>query len=147
MTIKADNFYPPGQCEAWLSADRNDNNLLIDADEAAAWLAAFKKSGFHGATRGYQLMTDNLNEEFEQADLAAGKLTTKLNVPVLAIDSQPDKASLPGFMDGAIKAHVEDEGQLTLKVAQSQGHYPHIVSRDEVNQWILELVQAVDSKK
>lgn len=139
MTIKADNFYPPGKMEAWLAANRNDRNILLSADEAKTWLAAFQTSGLRGATRGYQLMTDNLNEAMEKADLAAGKLTTRIRgIPVLAIDATPDKASVPGFMEGAVKGY--SDGGYTLRTASSQGHYPHIVSRDEVNGWIDNLI-------
>lgn len=131
--------------EAWLKADRNDKNILLSPAEAKTWLAAFRRSGLRGATRGYQLMTDNLNEATEKADLASGKLTTKIraaSVPVLAIDATPDKASVPGFMEGALKGNVD---AWTMRTASSQGHYPHIVSSDEVNGWIGELVAGVDS--
>ena len=139
-TIKADNFYPPGAMEAWLQSNRNDGpaNLLLSPTEAADWLASFRASGLRGATRGYQLMTDNLNEAHEKADLAAGKLTTKIRgIPVLAVDATPDKASLPGFMEGAFKGVVDS---YALRVVARQGHYPHVVSREEVNRWIGELV-------
>jgi hypothetical protein len=86
-------------------------------------------------------MTGKLNVEEEEADLAAGKLTTKIHVPVLAIDSKPDKASLPGFVEGSTRPHAS---QLTVKVVQSQGHYPHIVSKEEVNQSLYDLISGID---
>lgn len=88
-------------------------------------------------------MIQNLNVEVEKADLAEGRLTTKIEVPVLAIDAQPDKASIPHFFEGSLKPHVTAE--LIFKIVQSQGHYPHIVSKDEVNQYISELISKVES--
>lgn len=141
MDIKADNFYPPGQCEAWLKADRNDSQILLDPGESAAWLNAFRNGGFRGPTNWYRIMTEKLNEEDEKADTAAGKLATKIHVPVLAIESKPDKASLPGFLEGATRPYAV---QLTVKIVTSQGHYPHIVSKEEVNQSLHDLITGID---
>ncbi|ETN37923.1 uncharacterized protein HMPREF1541_07546 [Cyphellophora europaea CBS 101466] len=143
VDIKADSFYPPGKLQAWLEADRNDEQVLLSPEESTRWLEAFRKSGFRGATNGYRVMAENLNEEHEKADLAAGKLTTKIEIPVLAIESTPDKASLPGFMEGAIKPYAT--AQLTTKTVESQGHYPHIVSKEEVNQAVHEFLSRIDS--
>ncbi|KAK4944319.1 hypothetical protein LTR10_016205 [Elasticomyces elasticus] len=142
VDVQADNFYPPGRCEAWLTADRNDNQTLLDSEDSAAWLRAFRDGGFHGPTNWYRAMTENLSEEGEKADIAAGKLAIKIDVPVMAIDSKPDKASLPGFLEGAMAPHAP---RLTVKVVQSQGHYPHIVSKEEVNQSLHDLISEVDS--
>ncbi|KAJ9615923.1 hypothetical protein H2200_002000 [Cladophialophora chaetospira] len=142
VDIKDDNFYPPGKLEAWLTADRNDHDILLDAEESAAWFDAFRKGGFRGPTHWYRGLTANLNEEEEKADLAAGKLATEINVPVLAIDAKPDKASIPGFLEGATRKHAP---QLVVKVVDSQGHYPHIVSKEEVNEALQGLISEVDS--
>ena len=115
--------------------------MILDAEERDAWLDAFGKGGLLGPTNWYRGMTGKENVEEEKADLDAGKLTTKLNVPVLAIDSKPDRASLPGFLVGAMKPHAE---QLTVKVVESEGHYPHIVSKEEVNQALYGLISAID---
>lgn len=87
------------------------------------------------------MAAENLNEEDDKADIAEGKMTTKINVPVLVIDSQPDKASLPGSMEGATRPYA---AQLTVKTVQSQGHYPHIVSKEEVNQSLHDLISGID---
>lgn len=86
-------------------------------------------------------MSAKPNQDEEKADLEAGKLTTKIHVPVLCIDSKPDKASLPGFMEGSTRPHAS---QFTVKVVQSQGHYPHIVSKEEVNQSLYDLISGID---
>jgi hypothetical protein len=140
-TTKADNFYPPGKLQSWLTTNTVDNQLLLDPTEREAWLTAFRKSGLRGATNGYRVLDQNLNYEEEQADLEAGKLTTKIMIPCLAIDATPDKASIPGFMEGAMKPHVE--GELKVKVVGSQGHYPHILSKEEVNEAIEQLILGV----
>jgi hypothetical protein len=44
-------------------------------------------------------------------------------------------------MEGAMKPHVE--GELKMKVVGSQGHYPHILSKEEVNEAIEDLITAV----
>ncbi len=142
VDIKADNFYPPGQLEAWLHADRNDKQILLDKEEAASWLVAFSKGGFWGPTNWYRQITDTVNEEDEKADLAAGKMTTEIRVPVLAIDSKPDKSSFPGFLEGSIRPHAKE---LTIKVVESQGHYPHIVSKEEVNRALDDLISGIDA--
>ncbi|KIV86333.1 hypothetical protein PV11_01950 [Exophiala sideris] len=142
VDVQADSFYPPGRCEAWLMADENDNQTLLDPAESTAWLHAFHDGGFRGPTNWYRAMTENLSEEGEKADIAAGKLATRIDVPVLAIDSKPDKASLPGFLEGSMTPHA---AQLTVKVVQSQGHYPHIVSKEEVNQFLHDLISETES--
>lgn len=142
VVTKADNFYPPGKLEAWLEADRNDHNILIGSEESAAWFEAFSKGGFRGPLNWYRGMTGNTNQEEEQADLASGKMISKINVPVLVVDAKPDKASIPGFVEGSTKQHAE---HLTVKTVETQGHYPHIISKEEVNQALSDLISKVDS--
>jgi soluble epoxide hydrolase / lipid-phosphate phosphatase len=142
VEIKADNFYPPGKLEAWLKADRNDREILQDAEESAAWLEAFRIGGFRGPTNGYRLLTGKQIVEDDKAALAAGQLTTTIGVPVLAIEAQPDKSSIPGFVEKGTRPHAP---QLTAIVVGSQGHYPHILSKDEVNQAISDLIKGVES--
>lgn len=60
---------------------------------------------------------------------------------MLAIDAAPDKASVPGSMEGSLKAYVEDK--MVVKVVQSQGHYPHIVSKEEVSEAIEKFISAI----
>ncbi|KAK5049045.1 hypothetical protein LTR84_005467 [Exophiala bonariae] len=142
VITKADNFYPPGKLEAWLEADRNDHNVLTNSEESAAWYDAFSKGGFRGPLNWYHGMSGNINQEEEKADLASGKMISKINVPVLVVDAKPDKSSIPGFMEGSTKQYAE---QVTVKTVETQGHYPHITSKEEVNQAIGDLISGVDS--
>ena len=106
-----------------------------------AWLDAFRNGGFRGPINWYLVTSEKQSEEDQKADIAAGKLTANIHVPVLAIDSKPDKATVPGFFECAMKPYA---AQLTVKVVQSQGHYPHIVSKEEVNQSLRDLISGID---
>ena len=146
VNVRADNFYPPGKLEAWLRANQTDDKLVLNAEEKQAWLEAFREGDWQAATNGYRLMTQNLNENDEKADLAASKMATKIEVPVLVIDAQPDKATVPGSMEKAIRPYIGETGQVTFKTVKSQGHFPHIVSSGEVNQAIHTLLESVDTQ-
>jgi len=123
-------------------ADRNDHQTLLSPEESAAWLCACREGGFRGRTDWYRAMIENLSEEGEKADSAAGRLAIRIDVPVLGTDFEPDKASLPGFLEGAMVPHAT---QLTVKGVQSQGHYPHIVSKVKLNQLLHDLIPGIDS--
>ena len=146
MNVRADNFYAPGKLEAWLRQDRIDNKIILNAEEKATCLKAFREGDWRAATTGYCLMTQNLNEEREKADLAAGRMTAKLEIPVLAIDSQPDRTSVPGSMSAAFRSHIGEKGHVTFKTVESQGHYPHIVSNEEVSKAIRSIIETVEIK-
>lgn len=143
MNLRAEHFYPPGRLKTWLEADRRDSNILLNSEEQSAWLDAFSTGGFQGPTNFYRVMVQNLNEKVEKEDLDAGKLATKIEIPVLLVDAQPDKASVPGMIEGATKPHTS--GKVTVKTVDSQGHYPHIVSRDEVNQVLKDFLTPLDA--
>lgn len=130
---KADNFYPPGKLEAWLTSDRRGRHSIVDKEERGRWLTAFRSGGLRGPTNWYRALLDNVHLSEESSALSAGHITTELRVPVLAIDSQPDNASVPGFLEAAMKDRAS---QLSVKLVDAQGHWPHIVAYNEVNKLI-----------
>lgn len=133
---RAREFYPPEKLEAWLTregGDEDEGETILSEDERKAWLDAYRKSGLRGATNGYRVMMQNLNFDEEEKDVEAGKVRVKIGVPVLGIDSRADSASIPGFVEGGTKVWVEDGVQSSFVTVGSQGHYPQIVSREEVN--------------
>ncbi|KAJ9605679.1 hypothetical protein H2200_009528 [Cladophialophora chaetospira] len=125
---KAENFYPPGRLEAWLSADSFSGRQTVQQDEADNWLDSFQKGGLRGPTNWYRMLVDNLNEEHERRAIAEGQMLTQIDQPVLGIDSMPDRLTIPGFMEGALKAHAT---QLVMKTVNCQGHWPHLVAHEE----------------
>ncbi|KAJ5106251.1 hypothetical protein N7456_002926 [Penicillium angulare] len=145
MDVRSEHFYPPGKLEAWLKADRVDDFLVLSVEDKENLVDSFRKGDWVAATNGYRLMAGNLNEERENADIAAGKLATKIKVPVLGIDSQAEKSSLPGSMQKGVSQFLEDESLGTFVTVPSQGHYPHVVSAGEVNEAIKSLVDSIDA--
>lgn len=138
---KAENFYPPGRLETWLNSDQRDAAILLDADEQKTWLEVFGQSGFYALLNWYRTMVENSSESEEKADLDAGRLTTEISVPVLCLTASPDKTVIPGSMEGGVKNF--SSGEVTVKVVSSQGHYPHLTSRDEANQALSDFLAKV----
>jgi soluble epoxide hydrolase / lipid-phosphate phosphatase len=140
-------FYPPGKLEEWLREGKREGEVLLDREMEGDWMEAFGgigDRGWRGATAGYRVMEGNLNQAMEKGDLEEGRVRVKLELPVLAIDSAPDKLSLAGLIEKSVGAYLGEKGTLVVKTAASQGHYPHISSPDEVNKAIEEFVRNVD---
>lgn len=137
-TLKADQFYPPGKLEAWLKKDCRGKSNIVNAADQAVWVDAFRHGGLRGPTNWYRALLDNVNKSEEDESILQGEITIPIKVPVLGIDSQPDHASLPGFMEFSMKPFAT---QLQVALVQSCGHWPHLVSSREVNQLIQEHIQ------
>lgn len=87
------------------------------------------------------MLIDNGNEEHERKAIAEGQISTHIDLPVLGIDSMPDASTIPGFMEGALKAHAT---QFVMKTVNCQGHWPHLVAHEEVNGLILEHIMKTE---
>lgn len=103
-------------------------------------MEAFGRGGMRGPTNWYRALTCNVNKSEEDELLQQGQLSITIDVPVLGIDSQPDKASVPGFMEASMKSYA---ASLKLSLVETQGHWPHIVAYKEVNRLILEHIQSI----
>ncbi len=71
-----------------------------------------------------------MNESDETLSLASGAIGPEIKCPVLAIDSAPSPASLPGFMEGSIRPFAP---HLRFKTAGKEGHWLQIECADEIN--------------
>lgn len=131
--MKADNFYLPGALEAWLASDQDDQQTIVNEEETARWLDAFRSGGLRGPTNWYRALVGNINYSQEDKDLSRGQLTTALYVPVLAVDSQPDKFSISNFMEMSVRPHTK---RMKMNVVEADGHWPHIVAHEVVNRVI-----------
>lgn len=145
---RAEWFYPPGQLERYLKEGKFLGAVVLDQEAEKRWKEAFGgigEKGWRAVLAGYRVMVENLNENIEKLDLKENRARMKLEVPVLAIDSTPDRISVPGLMEKSIEAYLGQTGTLMTKTVQSQGHYPHLVSKHEVMQAIEDFVKGVDT--
>lgn len=94
---------------------------------------AFRSGGLRGPTNWYRALLENIHLGQESIAPYGSHIPTELRVPVLAIDSQPDNASIPGFLETAMRDRAS---QLSVKLVDAQGHWPHIVAFNEVNKLI-----------
>jgi soluble epoxide hydrolase/lipid-phosphate phosphatase len=135
------SFYPPGELEKWLAADKRlpQSSSILSEAETSTHNQIFSLhdffDGYRGPTNWYRALVGNINEADEEAAIQAGALDPQIKCPVLAIDSAPSEASLPGFMEGSLGAFAKD---LRFKKAKTKGHWVQIESRDEVNEWLEE---------
>ena len=136
------NFYPPGEAEKWLTADNRlpQSSSIVSTDENATHNRILAEGGYRGPTNWYRVLVGNLNEDDEKAALEAGTLEPHIQCPVLAIDSAPGRASIPGFMEGSVGPFAKD---FRYKVTGKEGHWVQIESRDEVNAWLEEFLEEV----
>jgi pimeloyl-ACP methyl ester carboxylesterase len=143
------NFYPPGELEKWLAADTRlpQSSSILSEAETSIHNQIFSLhdqdgGGYRGPTNWYRALVGNINEADEQAAIQAGVLDPQIKCPVLAIDSAPSPASLPGFMEGSLGAFAKD---VRFKKAKTEGHWVQVESRDEVNEWLEEFFREVDA--
>ena len=136
------SFYPPGELEKWLAADKRlpQSSSLLSEAETSIHNQIFSLhdqdgSDYRGPTNWYRALVGNISEADEQATIQAGALDRQIKCPVLAIDSAPSPASLPGFMEGSPGAFAKD---IRYKKAKTEGHWVQIESRDDVNEWLEE---------
>lgn len=141
------SFYPPGELEKWLAADNRlpQSSSILSEAETSIHNQIFSLhdqdgGGYRGPTNWYRALVGNINEVDEQAAIQAGALDPQIKCPVLAIDSAPSTASLPGFMEGSLGAFAKD---VRFKKAKTKGHWVQIESRDEVNEWLEEFFREV----
>lgn len=145
VNVRAEYFYPPGKLESWLTANRIEDSLILSDEEKKVWIESFQKGDWLAATNGYRLMVDNLSEDREKADLAAGKVTTQIRVPVLSIASKADSTSSPATVHNLTGQYLQDKTRGIFLTVQSQGHYPHVLSAAEVNEAVRDLVNKVEA--
>jgi soluble epoxide hydrolase/lipid-phosphate phosphatase len=141
------SFYPPGELEKWLAADKRlpQSSSILSEAETSIHNRIFSLhdqdgGGYRGPTNWYRALVGNINGADEEATIQAGALDPQIKCPVLAIDSAPSAASLPGFMEGTLGAFAKD---LRFKKAKTKGHWVQIESRDEVNEWLEEFFREV----
>jgi pimeloyl-ACP methyl ester carboxylesterase len=141
------SFYPPGELEKWLTADNRlpQSSSILSEAETSMHNQIFSlhdqnDAGYRGPTNLYRALVGNISEADEQAAIQAGALDPQIKCPVLAIDSAPSAASLPGFMDGSIGAFAKD---VRFKTAKTVGHWVQIESRNEVNEWLEEFFREI----
>jgi pimeloyl-ACP methyl ester carboxylesterase len=141
------NFCPPGELERWLTADNRLPQSLSILSEAETSmhnqifsLHNQDGGGYRGPTNWYRTLIGNINIADEQAAIRAGALGLQIKCPVLAIDSAPSAASLPGFMEGSLRPFAKD---VRFKTAKTVGHWVQIESRDDVNGWLEEFFREV----
>jgi pimeloyl-ACP methyl ester carboxylesterase len=137
------NFYPTGELEKWLTADNRlpQSSSIVSEAEDSTHNQILSQGGYRGPTNWYRAFVGNLNEDDEKAAMEAGTLDPQIKCPVLAIESAPGRASIPGFMEENIRPFAKD---VRFKAVPTEGHWVQIESRDEVNAWVEEFLKEVE---
>ena len=142
----AENLYPPGKLEAWLRDDRHASaSGFVTPAELEMHIRIFRESGGYGAPTGwYRALVGGVNVEDEERALAEGRVSGKIEVPVLGIGESEGPMTLKGWFEGQIKGAAEGA---RVRAVGTKGHWVQLEAREEVNAMLEEFLRKVDGKE